>query len=299
MATINFLYRSTRPRSELTLRLLFRNEGIDHVCSAKTKLEVTKLYWENNHNKKRLKDIELINHQTAVNNEITNITNHVLNCYKMGSPNEITKQWLLNCLHQYYNPHEEEKSLPTNLHDYFDYFLACKKREITDSSIRKYSVVRNLLLRYQSTLNRQLRLIDIDLKFKHNFEAFCDKLKYSPNTIAWAIRSIKTICNHAKFNGLETNAHLDNIKTNSFKTPKIYLSFSELNHIENLSHLSLGESLGNARDWLMISCFTGQRISDFMAFSSNNIRSENGHSLLEFTQQKTNKLMTIHYKTKC
>ncbi|WP_264565856.1 tyrosine-type recombinase/integrase [Flavobacterium sp. N3904] len=50
--------------------------------------------------------------------------------------------------------------------------------------------------------------------------------------------------------------------------------------------------LDNARDWLIISCYTGQRVSDFMNFDKSKIRIETNSkgkkvSLIEFTQMKT------------
>lgn len=51
--------------------------------------------------------------------------------------------------------------------------------------------------------------------------------------------------------------------------------------------------LDNARDWLLISCYTGQRVSDFMRFTKDMIRFEKGVPVLEFDQVKTDKSMTI------
>ena len=45
MATVNFLYRSTKSKSNLVLRLLFRDNGFDYVLGAKTQFEVDKDYW--------------------------------------------------------------------------------------------------------------------------------------------------------------------------------------------------------------------------------------------------------------
>ena len=53
------------------------------------------------------------------------------------------------------------------------------------------------------------------------------------------------------------------------------------------------EALDNARDWLIISCETGQRVSDFLRFKKEMIRYENKKPLIEFTQAKTEKIMTI------
>ncbi len=49
----------------------------------------------------------------------------------------------------------------------------------------------------------------------------------------------------------------------------------------------------NARDWLLISCETGQRVSDFLRFNKVQIRYEGDKPLIEFTQVKTDKTMTV------
>jgi integrase len=71
------------------------------------------------------------------------------------------------------------------------------------------------------------------------------------------------------------------------------LTFDEINKLENIKKKKLTDSLKNSRDWLVISCYTGQRISDFMRFTDEQIRIENGKNLIEFTQKKTGKIMTI------
>ena len=64
MATVNFLYRSTKSKSNLVLRLLFRDNGFDYVLGAKTQFEVDKDYWIKQHNLKRIKDIDISNKQS-------------------------------------------------------------------------------------------------------------------------------------------------------------------------------------------------------------------------------------------
>jgi integrase len=105
------------------------------------------------------------------------------------------------------------------------------------------------------------------------------------------LKFIKTICYHAKSNGLETSYQLDNIKVKFEKVDKLYLTKEELQLIESaeLEH----DYLDNSRDWLLISCETGQRVSDFMRFNKEQIRFEGDVPLIEFTQVKTNKIMSI------
>ena len=114
---------------------------------------------------------------------------------------------------------------------------------------------------------------------------------YAQNTIQRELTFIKTFCKHARYLGLETDPQLDALKIEKIKAEKIYLTFDELEAIEKtkLKH----DYLENARDWLIISCYTGQRISDFLRFTKEMIRIEDGKSLLEFTQKKTGKVMTV------
>ena len=102
---------------------------------------------------------------------------------------------------------------------------------------------------------------------------------------------VKTFCKHARFIGLETNPQLDSIKIERAKAEKIYLTIDELEEIERKEFEN--DYLDNARDWLIISCNTGQRVSDFLRFTTEMIRIENGKRFLEFTQKKTGKLMTV------
>lgn len=263
MATVNFLYRSTQDESTLILRLLYRLNKKDYVYGAKTKYKVTKHYWSK-HIQSRPKDIEVINKKIEVNKDLNKIANHVLKSFELERHDEINKKWLQEQIKLYYNPKKEISALPKELLKYFDRFLEYKASEITKSSIKKYSVVRNLLEKYEIRLDKPLYIIDVNAAFKKDFEGYCIKNQYAPNTIAWALRSIKTVCNHARYHGLETNIQLDGIKYKSKKVDNIYLNFDELELIQNIEDKELSESLQNARDWLIISCYTGQRISDFL-----------------------------------
>lgn len=296
MATVNFLYRSTKEKANLHLRLLYRFNDIDFVFGANTKFEVSKNYWTKQH-KKKSKDIDITNKQTETNNELNKIENHILKAFSSVNPDEVNKDWLQIQIDFYYNP-PKETELPTELLKYFDYFIKSKKNEITHGTKKKYNVTKHLLERYQKEKKYPIKISDVNDKFKIDFENYCLKNNYALNTISKDLRTIKTVCNHAKHNGIETSHQLDKIKTPHHKTEKIYLTFDELKKIENIDRRRLNDNYDNAKDWLIISCYTGQRISDFMRFDKSMIRYERNKygtlkPLIEFTQVKTNKVMTI------
>lgn len=303
MATVNFLYRSTKDKANLHLRLLYRFNDTDFVFGTNTRYEVTKHYWSTQHKKTKFKktnDIEesnkiqsLKDRQNEVTTELNKIENHILNTFNAANPDEISKEWLQTQIDYYYNPPTQNESLPTDLIKYIDYYIEVKKNEVTDSTIKKCNVIKQLLTRYQLHSKKPLLIAEINSNFKTNFENYCLANTYAPNTIARAIRFVKTICKHAKLNGLEVNYQLDNIKIKYSKVDSVYLTFDDLTKIENIDKSKLTDSLDNAKDWLIISCYCGQRVSDFMRFTNDMIRTENGKHLIEFTQKKTGKIMTV------
>ncbi len=297
MATVNFLFRSTKEKANLHLRLLYRFNDSDFVFGVNTKFETTKDYWSKDH-KKKSRDIILTNEQTRVNAELNKIENHVLNAFNSVNPDVITKEWLQTEIDHYYNPPQKTEPLPKGLLKYFDYFIECKKNEITNGTLKKYNVSKHLLQRYELEKKTSIQIIDINDKFKLDFETYCLKHNYAPNTISKDLRTLKTVCNHAKHNGIKTSHQLETIKTPNYKTEKIYLTFDELQKIEKIDKRRLNDNYDNAKDWLIISCYTGQRISDFMRFTKDMIRYEKNKDgvlkpFIEFTQIKTDKIMTV------
>lgn len=326
MATVNFLYRSTKERANLHVRLLYRIPNLpsrvlnrttkelidfphtDLIFGAITKFETTKDYWSKEHKQRKFKktsDVvesnkiqDLKAKQNEVDAELNKIENHVLNAFNSVSPDTISKEWLQTQIDHYYNPPQEEEPLPKGLLKYFDYFIECKKNEITVGTLKKYNVSKHLLERYESDKRTVIQIIDVNEKFKLDFEKYCLKHNYAPNTISKDLRTLKTVCNHAKHNGISTSHQLDTIKTPNYKTEKIYLTFDELQKIEEIDKRRLNDNYDNAKDWLIISCYTGQRISDFMRFKKEMIRYEKNKQgvlkpYIEFTQVKTDKIMTV------
>ena len=290
MATINFLYRSTREKAPLNLRLLFRHNDKDYVIGGKTKLEVSRDYWNNHHTKQRLKDIDVKNLQTDVNNKLSELENHILEAFNATPPRKVNKDWLKVTIENYYNP-PKENEIPDDLISYIDYYLEYRKNELTESNRKKVKVTKNKMLRLQKELGKPILINEINESFKKAYVDFSKENAYSQNTQHREFVLIKTICFHARYLGVKTHHQLDGITLQREEGNHIYLNHEDLEQIKKveLEH----DYLDNARDWLLISCYTGQRVSDFMRFKPEMIRIEDGKTLLEFRQKKTKKEMSI------
>lgn len=293
MATINFLFRSTKAEANLTLRLLFRSQGKDNVLAVNTKFPVTKQYWEKQHSIKKPKEIEVVNRQHEVAEELNKIEKYVLTAFNGANADTVDKKWLQNQIDMYYNPPVKPEQLPTDLVGYFDKYLEFKKGDITPNTKKKINVIKQMVVRYVEITDKPLSLTDIDLNFKMGFEKYCADERYSANTVSTALKFIRTVCNHANSVGLNISPQLGKIKIKHHEVENIFLTFEELEKLETTDKSKFTNSLLNARDLLIISCYTGQRISDFMKFTPKNIRKEKDAILIEFTQVKTKKKMTI------
>lgn len=304
MAAVNFLYRSTKDNAPLNLRLLFRHNDKDYVLGTKTKVSIysekelrekpelsAKKYWAKEHPQTRPKDVEIANKQVEVNLELNKIENHILSAFNEADPKEITKNWLELQMELYYNPPEQRAGIPTNLILYIDFYIDYRKHEISPASEKKFKVIKHKLERLQLERKRPILIKDINANFKNEFLVYQKSKGYAQNTIQRELKFIKTFCKHARYLGLETDPQLDSLRLDKAKAEKIYLTFEELDTIEKKELKN--EYLENARDWLIISCYTGQRVSDLLRFIKEMIRIENGKSLLEFTQKKTGKIMTV------
>ena len=296
MASIYLLLQSKKSPAVIYIRL---RDGRTLDIKAKTNYHIDPINWddaEQRPTKKALKDIDIANLDT----DLSTLKNDLLKEYNRSKGNKvIDAQWLKDFI----NPPQEQEKHPDKLVDYIDTFIEFKKADVKSSTITKCNVIKHLLMRYQEHTKSVLNIRDIDAKFKMDFEKYCISVGYAPNTTARNIRFIKTFCRHAKANGVETHYQLDSIKAKYHKVENIYLDEKEIAEIEKLKSKDLTDGLENARDWLLISCYCGQRVSDFLRFDKSMIRYEKNKAgelkpLIEFTQVKTDKMMTIPLHSK-
>jgi integrase len=304
MATINFLFRSVKDKANLNLRLLYRFNDQDFVFGANTKVEVSKDYWNKQH-KKKSKDIEITNKQTEINNELNKIENHILNAFNSVSTSYVNKQWLQNQVDLYYNPPQQIKDIPTNLIDYIEFYKNSRRHDLKPVMVKRCNVIKSKLQKYEAINRTQILIENVNDNFRNSFLDFQYEQKYSLNTIKRELVFIKTICTHAKKKGIKVSLELDDfskeVKRDNLENANktfVYLNENDLIKLDNINQNRLTKIQTNVKDWLIISCYTGQRISDFMRFNASMIRIQNNKKFIEFTQVKTGHKVSIPLHSK-
>ena len=224
----------------------------------------------------------------------------------LKSKNELSAEAIKNRL----NPKSEEAALTFNkglLTGYFDFYIDKLNNHVQNESIQKttltkYKVIKGIIVDMEKHYKTQYKVKDVNIEFITKFDYFCKSIKgYMPNTAGRAIKFVKTVCRDARINGIETHIQLDSIKGYTKKTDFIILDKNEIEQIER--HEFTNPTLDNARDWLLISCYTGQRVSDFLRFKDNmlvEVENPNGGkaTMIEFVQKKTNKEMKLPLHSK-
>ncbi|MCW3160836.1 site-specific integrase [Chryseobacterium oryctis] len=169
---------------------------------------------------------------------------------------------------------------------YIDQYISTRYGIICSSTYKRYKVFYNLIERFEGFLQSKIKIDKIDNNFAKEFLLFGRNESYSEATIFRTLKFIRTILNFIEKQGKATSIRNFEFKKEKQEKELITLNEEELLRIKNTK---VPETLQSSKDWLLISCYTGQRISDFMNFSKDKLLEIEGKLCINFTQQKTGK----------
>lgn len=224
------------------------------------------------------KNKELSNLQSSLD-ELKNRITNVLN--QNSSFVNLDTTWLKSQI----NP-TETKNLTAELVQFFDIYVTHKQDRLAKSTIKKIKSIKSRVEKYELE-NDKVYIPHIDVGFSMKFQQWGNSKGYNPNTTLKTLKVIKTVCNFASDMGVATNSKLNSITKNLkySNTEHIHLNPLEINKIINTEIED--EKLAAAKDWLIISCFTAQRVSDFLRFTKDSIVTMEGTEFLDIRQKKT------------
>lgn len=192
---------------------------------------------------------------------------------------------------------EKEKDI---LISYINKFYELRKLDssISPSTNQKFKTLLDKVTLYQKDIKTEIKISSIDKEFLLRFKHWLmDKSKLMESTANRTIKNLKTILLDASNNGIVLNPQIYTFKIQSIKSEKVFLSFEEIEQIKNAK--IIGENnLTIARDWLIIGCYTGQRVSDLLRMDKSMIYTKTNNEgkefeLIELTQQKTGAEVSI------
>jgi integrase len=291
MPTINFFIQGKNNPTGIYVR--FRN-GATIDAKARTKFAINPTDWSaSKRYLKHTKDSEM----KRLDKELQELKLEILNAFNNASKAaNVNSDWLKSVVDPIKN-----SEVPITLVDYFDYYMEKQKRNLVKSSYSKLCVVKNFIIGLEKAFGHRIAISDVNEGFKQKFVEVGLKQGYSQNYLARNFKFIKTICYDAELQGLKIDSRLRRMKIKENPTSIIFLTPTDIEAIENV-HLTR-EALINARDWLILSCETAQRVSDFLGYRDEHIRYQmntKGRNIafLEITQKKTKTSISIPLSSK-
>ena len=197
----------------------------------------------------------------------------------------IDKNWLKGIIY----PDKNANLLSLHI----DNFLISKKLTVKETSYKLYSQLKRIISDYEQHTKKAYLIKNVDLSFSDDFKSWLKGKGYSITSIKLHIGTLMQVLRFASKRGATVTNNIDSFRED-LKKPKtlnVYLSFDEIKTISELKGLQGDESI--ARDWLVISCFTAQRVSDMFNFNSKDISKDGDWITVQQTKNETSAKISV------
>jgi len=297
MATAKFEVLSNSINAPIYLRLSIKR-GL--TPRAKTGLIINSKDWS--------KDTKLPKQNTGANKnlktDLIKLQAYILEKYNQAYQKNITtdKHWLEHYIDVYFNRVDENKT-QTKVTYWIEYIL--KNSHLMSNSKGNYGLSKNRIKAYKSLLNRftqyqgnkTINIKDLDKKGFNEFKKWLfEEEIYSPSTATKFLTDLQKVVRVAS----EFTPIADNFNSIKFKRVNTYdddmnvitLTEDEIIKIQNIDLKS--EALINARKWLILACYTGQRGDALLSrITKENFMHHGADYIIKIKQKKVNQNITI------
>lgn len=188
---------------------------------------------------------------------------------------------------------------------------------LSASTIKNYTLFKNIISEYQTTIKKQIQFVEVTKPFVEKFTNWLVNSKtYSTNYAGKQLEILKTVCIDAEKNEIQITPFSKTIQHFRESENDRYiqtLSFEELEQIKNADFTDAEQlkefkkvnpelcknialtpgTINNARNWILLGSEVGQRGGDLLKITNENIRYKGKSIYLDILQQKTNKSVTV------
>jgi len=166
---------------------------------------------------------------------------------------------------------------------------------LSNNSIRNLKRFYDLIQEFESDFGQSIMLDTIDHMIVNAFkEWLLTKKEYSLNNAGLQLKLLKMICKEAERMSINVNPYTRQIESFTQKSKDRVLqtiSFEEIKKIKAIRNLP--STLENARKWILIGLYVGQRVSDLLALKPSQLRFIESGVYIDINQQKTDKYVTV------
>lgn len=298
MASINYLFKSKKNPSNLYCRFT-NGRAIDIWKPLNIFLDPN--HWDQK--KQKIKNVLAVKNRDAVNKKLLQLKIHLLDDFNLAymEGEIIDRAWLSESVNGFFHrPAQEVRNVNLPYTIYFTSFanwwikekaptwITGANKHLNNRVITQYKSFIKLFERFEG--KSKIKLKDFTNDKINDYVKFLIEDAYSSKTIKRDIGRVKFFCLRAEENNLNINK---NFKQKVFvpETEEIKEAYLDPGEIEKIFNhdFSTDDKLDNVRDNLIISVWTGLRISDFSRLNYDNFIDD----FIEIKTQKTQTRVTI------
>ena len=188
--------------------------------------------------------------------------------------------------------------------DYLEHFIsnsATKRVQgygtvgLAHNTVRTYKSLFRIVKVYEFERSERLYLNSIDKYVAESFTRFLKiEKQYSDNYCGQMLKLLKIILRDAEKSGLEVHPYsnyIESFKQKSSDRILHVLNPKEIKALKELQHVP--EDYEDSYRWLLIGLCIGQRVSDLLKLTPNNLRKASTGLYIDILQQKTKKAVTV------
>ena len=294
MATIKFFLKGKNDPSIIYVRY---RDGRRIDITASTSITIKRKYW----GKTGLRRVAEFDGKMNIQNELTRLEHLIVKKRNEAVTKQIfiNTSWLKEIISRWQGKNADlDIDLFINTMNSYCAFLPNRimngKKGVSSGTLKNYKTTLSRLAKYEDYTKRRLLLSQVDLIFHGEYLKFATSaLGLAPNSIGKDISNIKAVCRWAKDRGLNVNDH---VFSRNFNSPREATIFTTLNEeeLKKIKYFKGPNYLENAKNWLIIGCWTGCRVGDLMKLSKENIfMHNNGRKYIRYIQSKTMQMVNV------
>ncbi len=188
--------------------------------------------------------------------------------------------------------------------DYLEHFIsnsATKRVQgygtvgLAHNTVRTYKSLLRIVKIYEFEKSERLYLNSIDKYVAESFTRFLKiEKQYSDNYCGQLLKLLKIILRDAEKSGLEVHPYSNYIESFKQKSSDRILHVLNPVEIKTLKELQyIPEAYQDSYKWLLIGLCIGQRVSDLLKLTLNDLRKAPTGLYIDIVQQKTKKAVTV------
>ena len=298
MASVNYKVLGKRNPSNVYCRFL-HTRAID--IKIKTNVFVDPKNWDSKHQK--IKEVIAVKNRKEINRKLSQLKIEIIDNYNISymEGEIIDKGWLQDVINDFFERSEDVESQVNYEHtlyysEFGRWWLQEKaKKWITQSNtymnereISKYHSFLNLVQQY--SCKNKVKLSKSGNRFITDFVIWLSENGYAEKTIKRHVGRVKFFFSRAKEEGFKVDPTYG-LRIYIPKSEEVLEPILNPSEIETVFNLEISNTtLDNARDNLIIACWTGLRISDF----NNKLDTSNFiDDVIEITTTKTKTSVVI------